>query len=61
MGKNKDGEPDEQNRVVETDTPEKNVLEINRRHNTPPTTKRKKVRTDKVGLIYSQFYSRISD
>jgi hypothetical protein len=37
------------------------VLEINRRHNTPPTTKRKKVRTDKVGLIYSQFYSRISD
>ena len=40
MGKNKDGEPDEQNRVVETDTPEKNVLDVIRRHNTPPIGKR---------------------
>jgi hypothetical protein len=35
MGKNKGAEPDEQNRIVETNTPEKNVLEINRRHNAP--------------------------
>jgi hypothetical protein len=41
MGKNKGAEPDEQNRIVETNTPEKNVLEINRRHNTPPISKRK--------------------
>ena len=57
MSNDKNAEPDEQNRVVENDTPEKNVLEINRRHNTPPMTKRKKLRMDEVGLIYSQFYS----
>jgi len=38
MGKDKDAEPDEKKHVVKTDTPEKNVLDLIRRHNTPPIT-----------------------
>jgi hypothetical protein len=46
MGKDKDAELDEQNHVVNPNTPEKNVLDLIRRHNTPPITKRKNIRVN---------------
>jgi len=52
MGKDKDAEPDEQSRVVKSHAPEKNVLDLIRRHNAPPITKRHRLRMDESVLIY---------
>jgi hypothetical protein len=52
MRKDKDAEPDEQNQVVKTNGPEKNVLDLIRRHNAPPIAKSKSIRIDETGLIY---------
>jgi hypothetical protein len=41
MCKKKDAGPDEKNRVVKTDTPQQNVPDLMRRHNTPPIAKPK--------------------
>jgi hypothetical protein len=51
MGKDKRAEPDEENQVVKANTPEKNVLEINRGHRTPPISKCQRPRMDESVAI----------
>jgi len=52
MGKNDHADPDDQEQIVQADTPKKNVLDIMRRHNTPPNSQTQKNMDGRPSLIY---------